>query len=438
MSFTVEKLEGSMAELTITVPAADFESAIKDAYQKNKNRFQLNGFRKGKVPMAVVEKVYGTEVFFEDAANDLINKTYPEESEACELDITSRPEISVEQIEKGKDFIYKAKVAIKPEFTLGEYKGIEVEKQDVTVTDEEVDAEIKKAQKENGRKVDVTDRAAQLEDEVKIDFEGFVDAEAFEGGKGKDYSLKLGSHSFIDTFEDQIVGKNIGDEFDVNVTFPEDYQAENLKGKPAVFKVKLNKITETVLPELNDEFASDVSAFDTFEEYKLDTRKTLELRKKDAAERAKEAAVINKLVEVTEIDIPEPMIELQQERILDDFDQRLRYQGVTLEQYLKMAKIEKSAMMEQVKPEAIQRIKSALIIEAVAKAEGVDATDEEVDAEVKKVADQYQLEIDKFKELAGEKEVEAIKEQVKNQKAVKILAENAKEVEAVKKEEADK
>lgn len=438
MSFTVEKLEGSMAELTITVPAADFESAIKDAYQKNKNRFQLNGFRKGKVPMAVVEKVYGTEVFFEDAANDLINKTYPEESEACELDITSRPEISVEQIEKGKDFIYKAKVAIKPEFTLGEYKGIEVEKQDVTVTDEEVDAEIKKAQKENGRKVDVTDRAAQLEDEVKIDFEGFVDAEAFEGGKGKDYSLKLGSHSFIDTFEDQIVGKNIGDEFDVNVTFPEDYQAENLKGKPAVFKVKLNKITETVLPELNDEFASDVSAFDTFEEYKLDTRKTLELRKKDAAERAKEAAVINKLVEVTEIDIPEPMIELQQERILDDFDQRLRYQGVTLEQYLKMAKIEKSAMMEQVKPEAVQRIKSALIIEAVAKAEGVDATDEEVDAEVKKVADQYQLELDKFKELAGEKEVEAIKEQVKNQKAVKILAENAKEVEAVKKEEADK
>lgn len=438
MSFTVEKLEGSMAELTITVPAADFESAIKDAYQKNKNRFQLNGFRKGKVPMAVVEKVYGTEVFFEDAANDLINKTYPEESEACELDITSRPEISVEQIEKGKDFIYKAKVAIKPEFTLGEYKGIEVEKQDVTVTDEEVDAEIKKAQKENGRKVDVTDRAAQLEDEVKIDFEGFVDAEAFEGGKGKDYSLKLGSHSFIDTFEDQIVGKNIGDEFDVNVTFPEDYQAENLKGKPAVFKVKLNKITETVLPELNDEFASDVSAFDTFEEYKLDTRKTLELRKKDAAERAKEAAVINKLVEVTEIDIPEPMIELQQERILDDFDQRLRYQGVTLEQYLKMAKIEKSAMMEQVKPEAVQRIKSALIIEAVAKAEGVDATDEEVEAEVKKVADQYQLEIDKFKELAGEKEVEAIKEQVKNQKAVKILAENAKEVEAVKKEEADK
>lgn len=438
MSFTVEKLEGSMAELTITVPAADFDAAIKEAYQKNKGRFQLNGFRKGKVPMAVVEKVYGTEVFFEDAANDLINKTYPEESENCELDITSRPEISVEQIGKGKDFIYKAKVAVKPEFTLGEYKGIEVEKQDVTVTDEEVDAEIKKAQKENGRKVEVTDRAAKLEDEVKIDFEGFVDAEAFEGGKGKDYSLTLGSHSFIDTFEDQIVGKNVGDEFDVNVTFPEDYQAENLKGKPAVFKVKLNKITETVLPELNDEFASDVSAFDTFEEYKLDTRKTLELRKKDAADRAKEAAVLNKLIEVTEIDVPEPMIELQQERILDDFDQRLRYQGVTLEQYLNMAKMDKNVMMEQVKPEAIQRIKSALIIEAVAKAEGVDASDEEVDAEVQKIADQYQLEIEKFKELAGEKEVEAIKEQVKNQKAIKILAENAKEVEAAKKEESDK
>ena len=284
MSLAVEKLEGSMAELTITVPAEDFTKALKGAYNKTKNKFQMAGFRKGKVPMAYIEKMYGPEVFYEDAANDLINQTYPTEVDNCDLDIVSRPEISVSQIEKGKDFIYVAKVAIRPEVKLGEYKGLEVEKADVSVSDEEVKAEIEKTRKENGRKVTVTDRPAKLEDEVKINFEGFVDGVAFDGGKGEDYALTLGSHSFIDTFEDQIVGKNIDDEFDVNVTFPEDYQAENLAGKAATFKVKLLSITETQLPELDDEFASDVSAFDTFAEYEEDTKKTLELRKKDAAE----------------------------------------------------------------------------------------------------------------------------------------------------------
>ncbi len=428
MSLAVEKLEGSMADLTITVPAEEFTKALKGAYNKSKGKFQMAGFRKGKVPMAYIEKMYGSEVFYEDAANDLINKTYPVEVDGCDLDIVSRPEISVSQIEKGKDFIYVAKVAIRPEVKLGDYKGLEVEKADISVSDEEVKAEIAKTQKENGRKVTVTDRPAKLEDEVKIDFEGFVDDEAFEGGKGEDYSLTLGSHSFIDTFEDQIVGKNVGDEFDVNVTFPEDYQAENLAGKPALFKVKLNSITETQLPELDDEFASDVSAFDTFAEYEEDTRKTLELRKKDAAEREKESKCIEKLIESSEMEIPEPMIELQQERMLEDFDMRLSYQGLKLDQYLQITKQSREDMMEQMKPDAITRIKSSLVVEAVAAAENFEVTDEEVDEEIKKMAEAYQLEVDKFKELAGDKELDSIRRDLKNRKAVKFLAENAKEV----------
>ena len=428
MSLAVEKLEGSMADLTITVPAEEFTKALKGAYNKSKNKFQMAGFRKGKVPMAYIEKMYGPEVFYEDAANDLINQTYPEEVDNCDLDIVSRPEISVTQIEKGKDFIYVAKVAIRPEVKLGEYKGLEVEKADVTVTDEEVKAEIAKTQKENGRKVNVTDRPAKLEDEVKIDFEGFVDDKAFEGGKGEDYALTLGSHSFIDTFEDQIVGKSVGEEFDVNVTFPEDYQAEDLAGKPALFKVKLNSITETQLPELDDEFASDVSAFDTFAEYEEDTRKTLELRKRDAAEREKESKCIEKLIEASEMEIPEPMIKLQQERMLEDFDMRLSYQGLKLDQYLQITKQSREDMMEQMKPDAITRIKSSLVVEAVAEAEKFEVTDEEIDEEMKKMAEAYQLDIEKFKELAGEKEIDSVRHDLKNRKAVKFLAENAKEV----------
>ncbi len=428
MSLAVEKLEGSMANLTITVPAEDFTKALKSAYNKSKSKFQMAGFRKGKVPMAYIEKLYGPEVFYEDAANDLINQTYPVEIEDVDLDIVSRPEISVSQIEKGKDFIYVAKVALRPEVKLGEYKGLEVEKADISVTDEEVKAEIEKTQKENGRKVNVTDRAAKLEDEVKINFEGFVDGVAFEGGKGEDYALTLGSHSFIDTFEDQIVGKNIDDEFDVEVTFPEDYQAENLAGKPAVFKVKLLSITETQLPELDDEFASEVSAFDTFKEYEEDTRKTLEVRKKDAAEREKESKCIEKLIELSEMELPEPMIELQQERILEDFEMRLSYQGLKLEQYMQITKQSREDMLEQMKPDAITRIKSSLVVEAVAEAEKFEVSDEEVEEELKKMAEAYQLDVEKFKELAGDKEVDSIRRDLKNRKAVKFMAENAKEV----------
>ena len=301
MSLAVEKLDGSMAKLTITVPAEEFTKAITSAYNKQKSKFSVPGFRKGKVPQAFIEKMYGAAIFYEDAANQLINEYYPKELENCEEEITSNPEIDVTQIEKGKDFIFTATVAVKPEIKIGDYKGVEIEKIDTTVTDEDVMAEILKDQKENGRKIDVTDRAAQMDDEVTINFEGFVDDVAFEGGKGENYKLTLGSHSFIDTFEDQIVGKNIGDKFDVNVTFPEEYHVEDLKGKPAVFKVELLAISTLELPELDDEFASDVSSFETFAEYKEDKKKTLEVKKEEQAKREKEARKNQHVVEIKEI-----------------------------------------------------------------------------------------------------------------------------------------
>ena len=428
MSLSVENLEGSMAKLTITVPAEEFSKALTSVYVKQKGKFTAPGFRKGKVPMAYIEKMYGPAVFYEDAANDLINEYYPNEIENCDLDIVSRPEIDVEQIEKGKDFIFTATVAVKPEITLGEYKGIEIEKIDATVTDEDVMAEIEKVQKENSRMNPVTDRPAKLTDEVTINFEGFVDGEAFAGGKGENYNLVLGSHSFIDTFEDQLVGKNIGDDVEVNVTFPEDYQAEELAGKPALFKVKILGIKEVELPELDDEFAGEVSSFDTFEEYKEDTRKILEVKKEKEVQTKKESKVIEKVIENSTIEIPEPMITYNQERMIDDFAQKLSYQGIQFEQYLKITQQTKEDMMESVKPEAINRIKSSLVVEAVAKAENLEATQEEVDEEVKKMAEMYQLDVDKFKELTGEKEIDAIKMDICMKKAVKLMAAECKEV----------
>ena len=428
MSITFEKLEGNMAELTITVPAEEFDKAMIEAYKKNKSKFSVPGFRKGKVPMNYIEKVYGEAVFYEEAANELINKFYPEEIENCDLDIVSSPEIEVAEIGKGKDFVFKAKVATKPPVKLAEYKGVEIEKVDAEVTDADVDAEIEKVRKENARKVDVTDRAAKEGDEVNINFEGFVDGVAFEGGKGEDYKLVLGSHSFIDTFEDQIAGKNIGDEFDVNVTFPEEYQEASLAGKPAVFKCKLNAITEEVLPEVDDEFASDVSEFETVAEYKEDLKKTLEVKKKDAAEKEKQSKVLEKLIETCEIDLPEPMIAYNQEKMLSDFEQRLAYQGLKLEQYLSITKQSREDMLEQVKPEAIKRIKTSLIVEAIANAENIEVSDEEVDKEIEKTASMYQLDVEKFKELAGEKELDAIKMDVKMNKALKLIADESKEV----------
>ena len=409
MSLAVEKLDGSMAKLTITVPADEFTRAITAAYNKQKSKFSVPGFRKGKVPQAFIEKMYGPAIFYEEAANELINEYYPKELENCEEEITSNPEIDVTQIEKGKDFIFTATVAVKPEIKLGDYKGVEIEKIDTTVTDEDVMAEIKKDQKENGRKIDVTDRAAAMDDEVTINFEGFVDDEAFEGGKGENYKLTLGSHSFIDTFEDQIVGKNIGDKFDVNVTFPEEYHVEELKGKPAVFKVELLAISALELPELDDEFASDVSSFETFAEYKEDKKKTLEVKKEEQAKREKQAKVVEKIAEAAEVEIPEAMIKYNQERIVNEMAQRMSYQGLQMDQYLQLMGTTKEEFLERVKPDAISRIKTSLVLDAVAAAENIVASDDDVDAEIQDMASQYQMKPEELKDMIGAPEMENIK-----------------------------
>ena len=428
MSLAVEKLDGSMAKLTITVPAEEFTKAITSAYNKQKSKFSVPGFRKGKVPQAFIEKMYGAAIFYEDAANQLINEYYPKELENCEEEITSNPEIDVTQIEKGKDFIFTATVAVKPEIKIGDYKGVEIEKIDTTVTDEDVMAEILKDQKENGRKIDVTDRAAQMDDEVTINFEGFVDDVAFEGGKGENYKITLGSHSFIDTFEDQIVGKNIGDKFDVNVTFPEEYHVEDLKGKPAVFKVELLAISTLELPELDDEFASDVSSFETFAEYKEDKKKTLEVKKEEQAKREKQSKVVEKIAEAAEVEIPEAMIKYNQERIMNEMSQRMMYQGLQMEQYLQLMGTTKEEFLERVKPDAIARIKTSLVLEAVAAAENIVASDDDVDAEIQDMATQYQMKPEELKDMIGAPELENIKKDIASRKALEFLGENCKEV----------
>ena len=428
MSLAVEKLDGSMAKLTITVPAEEFTKAITSAYNKQKSKFSVPGFRKGKVPQAFIEKMYGAAIFYEDAANQLINEYYPKELENCEEEITSNPEIDVTQIEKGKDFIFTATVAVKPEIKIGDYKGVEIEKIDTTVTDEDVMAEILKDQKENGRKIDVTDRAAQMDDEVTINFEGFVDDVAFEGGKGENYKLTLGSHSFIDTFEDQIVGKNIGDKFDVNVTFPEEYHVEDLKGKPAVFKVELLAISTLELPELDDEFASDVSSFETFAEYKEDKKKTLEVKKEEQAKREKQSKVVEKIAEAAEVEIPEAMIKYNQETIMNEMSQRMMYQGLQMEQYLQLMGTTKEEFLERVKPDAIARIKTSLVLEAVAAAENIVASDDDVDAEIQDMATQYQMKPEELKDMIGAPELENIKKDIASRKALEFLGENCKEV----------
>ncbi|MDD7283231.1 MAG: trigger factor [Wujia sp.] len=428
MSLAVEKLDGSMAKLTITVPAEEFTKAVATAYNKQKSKFSVPGFRKGKVPQSFIEKMYGPAVFYEDAANQLINEYYPKELENCEEEITSNPEIDVTQIEKGKDFIFTATVAVKPEIKIGEYKGVEIEKIDTTVTDEDVMAEILKDQKENGRKIDVTDRAAQMDDEVTINFEGFVDDAAFEGGKGENYKLTLGSHSFIDTFEDQIVGKNIGDKFDVNVTFPEEYHVDELKGKPAVFKVELLAISALELPELDDEFASDVSSFETFAEYKEDKKKTLEVKKEEQAKREKQSKVVEKIAEAAEVEIPEAMIKYNQERIVNEMSQRMMYQGLQMEQYLQLMGTTKEEFLERVKPDAIARIKTSLVLEAVAAAENIVVSDDDVDAEIQDMATQYQMKPEELKDMIGAPEMENIKKDIASRKALEFLGENCKEV----------
>ena len=427
MSLAVEKLDGSMAKLTITVPAEEFTKAITSAYNKQKSKFSVPGFRKGKVPQAFIEKMYGAAIFYEDAANQLINEYYPKELENCEEEITSNPEIDVTQIEKGKDFIFTATVAVKPEIKIGDYKGVEIKKIDTTVTDEDVMAEILKDQKENGRKIDVTDRAAQMDDEVTINFEGFVDDVAFEGGKGENYKLTLGSHSFIDTFEDQIVGKNIGDKFDVNVTFPEEYHVDELKGKPALFKVKIKEIQKKELPELDDDFAQDVSDFDTLDEYKADVEKKILENKENQIKREQEDQIIEKIIENAQMEIPQQMIAAQTRQMTQEFAQRLQSQGLSLEQYMQFTGLTPQKMMEDLEPQALKRIQSRLVLEAVVAAENIEASDEEIDKELENMASMYQMEIDKLKELIGDDEKKQIGMDLAVQKAVEFVVKEAVE-----------
>ena len=427
MSLTVENLEKNMAKLTITVPADEFIEAMKASYNKQKGKISVPGFRKGKVPQAYLEKMYGPEMFYEDAANTCMESSYPGALDEGGLDVVSRPQIDVTQMEKGKDFIYTATVAVKPEVTLGEYKGVEVEKVDAEVTDEDVQAELLNVQKQNSRTIPVEDRAAKMDDEVTIDFEGFVDGEAFEGGKGENYQLTLGSHSFIDTFEDQIVGKNIGEEFDVNVTFPEDYQAEDLAGKPAVFKCKLNGIKETELPELDDEFASEVSEFDTLDEYKADLKATLKVKKEKAAKNTKEGLVIDQIIENSTMEIPDAMLDTTKEQMLNEFSQQLSYQGLSVDQYFQFTGMTKEKFLETSTPEAERRIKSRLVLEAIAKAEDIQVSEEELNDELKKMADMYQMDLEQLTGLVGDSEKDAIKQDIAVQKAVDLVTEAAVE-----------
>ena len=434
MGYKVEKLEGSMAKLIIDVSAEEFDAACEKAYQKNKKRISVPGFRAGKVPKAMIEKMYGKEVFYEDAANiiipDAYEKTYDEAVK--ELDIVSAPKIEVVEMEAGKPFVFSAEVALKPEIKLGKYKGVEIEKIDTEVTEDEVNEAIEK-ERQNAARIVSVERPVKSGDTVTIDFEGFVDGVAFEGGKGENYNLEIGSHSFIDTFEDQIIDKNIDDEFDVNVTFPENYQAAELAGKPAVFKVKIHEIKEKQLAELDDDFASDVSSYDTFAEYKESVKKNLAEKKADDAKKQKEDACVNAIIEDSEIEIPEMMLATQQREMLDEFAQRLRYQGMSIDQYFKYTGMNPEIMMEQIKPQAEQKIKTQLVLEAVAKAENIEATDEDVEAEIKKIADNYKMEVEKVKETLGASgNDEAIKKDIAMQKAIDFITENAKEKAAKK------
>lgn len=428
MSFKVDDLGKNMVKLTIEATAEDFDKAIEQAYQKNKGKMNVQGFRKGKAPRAIIEKMYGVGVFYEDAANFIIPEAYEKAIEESKLEVVARPEIDVVQVEKGKPFIFTAEVAVKPEVTLGAYKGVEVPKSDIEVTEEEVMAELDKVREQNSRTITVEDRAVMDKDVVTIDFEGFVDGVPFEGGKGEDYSLTIGSHSFIDTFEDQLVGKSIGEDVEVNVTFPAEYHAAELAGKPALFKVKVKEIKAKELPVADDDFAQDVSEFNSLEEYKADLKKSLTEKKEKAAKTAKEDAVVDKVVENATMDIPDAMVDSQKRQMAEDFAQRLKMQGLTLEQYFQFTGLNPNTFMENLGPQALKRIQSRLVLEAVVKAENITVSEEEIDKELAEMASAYQMEVDKLKELIGEKEKEQIVMDMAVQKAIDLVASEAKEV----------
>jgi len=428
MSLQVEKLEKNMAKLTVETSAEELENALQKAYLKNRGSIALPGFRKGKAPRKVVEKMYGAGVFYEDAANILIPEAYAKEVEGSELDLVSQPEIDVVQIEAGKPFIFTAEVALKPEVTLGEYKGVEVPKQVIEVTEEEIQAEVDKERENNSRIINVDDRAAAQGDIVVLDYEGFVEGVAFEGGKGENHELTIGSGSFIPGFEEALIGSRIDEDVDVNVIFPEEYQEEKLAGKPAVFKCKVHEIKVKELPEADDDFAKDVSEFDTLDEYKDNIKKDLTEKKEKDAKTARETAAIEKAVENAEMEIPEPMVAEQVKQMAEDFSRRIQSQGLTIEQYFQFTGMTAEKFMEQMKPEALKRIQNSLVLEAVAKAEDIQASDAKLEEEIEKMAQTYKMEVDKLKELMGDNEKNQLKQDLAIQEAVALISEAAVEV----------
>ncbi len=427
MSLQVENLEKNMTKLTIEVPASEFEKALQSAYNKQKKSISVPGFRKGKVPRQMVEKMYGPEIFYEDAANELIPTAYEEELKNCDLEIVSRPTVDIVQIKKGENFIFTAEVAVKPEVTLGEYKGMEVDKTSTRVTQKEVEAKIKEEAEKNARTVTVEGRPVQDGDEVILDFEGFVDGEAFEGGKGENYPLTIGSGSFIPGFEEQLVGAEAEKEVEVKVTFPEEYHAEELKGKDAVFKCTIHEIKEKQIPEIDDEFAAEVSEFDTLDEYKADVKAKIKEQKENEGKQKKEDQAVEKAVANATMEIPEAMIDEQVRQMVNEFAQNMQYQGISFEQYCQITGMTLEKIQEETRPQAVKRIETRLVLEAIAKAENIEVTEERLDEEIKKMAESYNMEADKLKELMGEEEKKQMMEDIAVQDAVTFLVENAVE-----------
>ena len=426
MSVQVENLEKNTAKLTIEVPAEKFEEAVQHSYNKNKGKFNIPGFRKGKAPFNMIKKMYGVGVFYEDAVDEVIDASYPDAAKESGLEIVSRPAVSIEQIEEGKSFIYTAKVAVKPEVTLGQYKGVEVQKTKSDVTEEDIETEIKRAREKNSRLITVEDRGIEDGDQVTIDFDGSVDGKRFEGGKAEDYPLTIGSHTFIDNFEEQLIGKKTGEECEVNVTFPAEYHVEELKNKPAVFKVKVKEIQRKELPEANDEFASEVSDFDTMEEYKKDLTEKLQAEKVEAAKTADEDKVVAKVIENATMEIPDQMVEEQVNGMVNDYARRLESQGISFKQYVEITGMTAEKIGEQMKPQAIKRIQTRLVLEAVVKAENIQADDAAVEEQFDKMAADFKMDKEQIKGMFGEEQMAQLKEDLAVQKAIDFLVAEAK------------
>ena len=426
MSVQVENLEKNTAKLTIEVPAEKFEEAVQHSYNKNKGKFNIPGFRKGKAPFNMIKKMYGVGVFYEDAVDEVIDASYPDAAKESGLEIVSRPAVSIEQIEEGKSFIYTAKVAVKPEVTLGQYKGVEVQKTKSDVTEEDIETEIKRAREKNSRLITVEDRGVEDGDQVTIDFDGSVDGKRFEGGKAEDYPLTIGSHTFIDNFEEQLIGKKTGEECEVNVTFPAEYHVEELKNKPAVFKVKVKEIQRKERPEANDEFASEVSDFDTMEEYKKDLSEKLHAEKIEAAKTADEDKVVAKVIENATMEIPDQMVEEQVNGMVNDYARRLESQGISFKQYVEITGMTAEKIGEQMKPQAIKRIQTRLVLEAVVKAENIQADDAAVEEQFDKMAADFKMDKEQIKGMFGEEQMAQLKEDLAVQKAIDFLVAEAK------------